>query len=83
MGGSVSIVPSDSNQVSSSGAKIIISLNAPVTLWGGTILQMEGAALNNDFLQKTVMELLKRAGYLSTSQVKYDGLREELTITIV
>ena len=83
MGGSVSIGTNESNQGSSSGTKIIISLNAPATLWGGSILQMEGVTLNNNFLQKTVAELLKRAGYLSTSRVKYDGLREELTITIV
>ena len=63
--------------------RIIVTLSSPATLWGGKILQSEGAKLNNDFLLKASIELVRRAGYyLASSAVKYDGTSEEITITL-
>jgi hypothetical protein len=73
--------------VSKAGAegspKIVISLNSPANLWGGRILQSEGAKLDNDFIVKTAMELIRRAGFgASSATVKYAGAIEEITISV-
>lgn len=65
------------------GITLMISLNSPATLWGGKILLSEKATLTNNFLLKAVTELIKRAGYLSSSSSKYDGTSEYITISIV
>jgi hypothetical protein len=75
LGGSVSMT-------NENGTKIVISLNSPATLWGGKILQSEGAKLSNNFLLKAATELIKRAGYSSSSSVKYDATSEDITISI-
>jgi len=63
--------------------KIVILLNSPVNLWGGSILRSEGAILDNDYLVKTAMEVLRRAGLgASSANVKYDGNTEEITISL-
>jgi hypothetical protein len=81
-GGSVSIV-GEGNGVSASGAQFSISLIAPATLWGGKILQMQGATLNNDFVLKVAIELVARAGYdIFSSSIKYDGTKEDINFTI-
>jgi hypothetical protein len=74
MGGSVSI---------SDGNKIIISLSSSATLWGGKILQSEGAKLNNNFLLKAAVELVSRAGYSSSPSVKYEGTSEDISLKMV
>lgn len=80
-GGDVAMVANDSGNAR--GTKFKISLNAPATLWGGQVLQQEGAALSNNFLLKCVTELLARAGYDSTSTTKYEGTTEVITVTVV
>jgi hypothetical protein len=81
-GGSVSIVAEGSG-VSASGAQFSISLIAPATLWGGKILQMQAATLNNDFVLKVAIELVTRAGYeIFSSSIKYVGTNEEIIFTI-
>ncbi len=78
MGASVSRVGGETSPT------ITILLQSPAILWGGRILQVEGAKLNNDFLVKTTMELLRRAGFeASRSSVKYDGTTEEITVSVV
>ena len=64
------------------GTIFLITLNAPATLWGGRILQMEGAPLSNDFLVKAVKEYINRVGYNVLTAIKYDGSTEEIAITI-
>ena len=76
MGGTVSL--SDDN-----GTKLVMNLVSPANLWGGKILQTEKAKLNNNFLLKAATELLRRAGYSSSSFVKYDRTNEVITISIV
>lgn len=81
-GGDVSIVSENLGIVGASGTKFVISLNAPATVWGGKILQKEGATLSNNFILKAATEFINRVGYSVTSSVKYDGTKEEIVITI-
>jgi hypothetical protein len=67
----------------SSGTKFVVTLQAPAILWGGRVLQIEGEPLSNDFLLKTLTELIARAGYRCKSSTKFDGISEDITITIV
>lgn len=82
-GGSVSIASENMGLPGATGTKFLISLNGPATLWGGKILQQEGAKLSNNFVQKVATELIHRAGYASSSSVKYDGTSEEMLIRII
>mmetsp|Transcript_60996 Transcript_60996/g.149357 ORF Transcript_60996/g.149357 Transcript_60996/m.149357 type:complete len:373 (-) Transcript_60996:32-1150(-) len=68
---------------SARGTKYTITLNAPATLWGGNVLQQEGAAVNNSFVLKTVTEFLKRSGSMCSSTTRYDGTKEIITITLI
>ena len=68
---------------SDNGTKLVINLVSPANFWGGQILQREKAKLNNNFLLKAATELLRRAGYSSSSFVKYDRTNEVITISIV
>ena len=81
-GGSVSLASESTSPLDARGAKFSILLNAPATLWGGKILQKEKARLSNSFLQKAATELIFRAGYISSSSVKYEGTDEYISITI-
>ena len=82
-GGKVSIASEKNMSIAgASGTKFLISLSAPATIWGGRILQMEGATLSNNFVLKAATELINRAGYAVASSIKYDGSTEEITITI-
>ncbi len=72
----------DFNNPNASGAKFLISLNAPAMAWGGRILQMERATVSNDFVLKAATELIRRAGYTLSSSIKYEGTDEEISITI-
>jgi hypothetical protein len=81
-GGNVSISSENMSIAGASGTKFLISLNAPATIWGGRILQMEGATLSNNFVLKVATELINRAGYAVASSIKYDGSIEEISITI-
>ncbi len=85
MAGSVSISSGEAtaDEFDMKGAKITVLLNSSATLWGGKILQSEGAKLSNNFFLVTATELLKRAGFSTSSRVKYDVASEEITITIV
>jgi hypothetical protein len=80
-GAEVNIDPSSTG--STHGTKYTITLNAPVTLWGGQVLQQENVPLNNNFVLKTVTELLNRSGYKCSSAIKYDGSKEIITVTII
>jgi len=63
--------------------KYVITLNAPVTLWGGKVLQLEGEPLDNDFLLKTITEYIRRSGYSKIkSSTKFNGSMQEITITV-
>jgi hypothetical protein len=75
--------PTATAATTASGTKFVVTLQAPVILWGGQVLQTEGEPLSNDFLLKTVTELIARAGYQCTSSTKFDGISEVITITIV
>ena len=68
---------------SARGTKYTITLNAPATLWGGEVLQQEGAAVNNSFVLKAVTEFLKRSGSMSSSTIRYDGTKEIDTVTLI
>jgi hypothetical protein len=65
------------------GTEYTITLSSPVTLWGGQVLQKEGSAINNSFVQKTVTEFLRRSSCMCTSTIKYDGTKEVITVTII
>jgi len=63
--------------------KYVITLNAPVILWGGKALQFEGEPLDNDFLLKTIIEYIRRSGYSKIkSSSKFNGSMQEITITV-
>ena len=68
---------------SARGTKYTIVLNSPATLWGGEVLQQEGAAVNNSFILKAVTEFLKRSGSMCSSTIKYDGTKEIVTVTLI
>ncbi|KAL3923519.1 MAG: hypothetical protein SGILL_001609 [Bacillariaceae sp.] len=78
----VSMIPSD-EKGSAKGTKYVINLQAPAILWSGTVLKMEKEPLSNDFLLKTMTELIGRAGYRITSSTKFDGTSEEIVATVV
>ena len=86
--GEVVVESNDGDKKSSTGrkslfAKYVITLNAPVTLWGGKALQLEGDPLDNDFILKTITEYIRRSGYNNIkSSIKFDGSTEEVTITV-
>ena len=63
-------------------AKYVITLTAPVTLWGSRILQLEGDPLDNNFLLKAVAEYIRRSGYETTSKTKFDGPTQKITLTV-
>ncbi|KAG7355975.1 hypothetical protein IV203_000661 [Nitzschia inconspicua] len=65
------------------GTNYHVTLQAPAILWGGRVLQSEGQPLSNDFLLKAVAELIGRSGYRCTSSTKFDGVSEEITVTII
>jgi hypothetical protein len=71
------------SSATASGTKFVITLQAPAILWGGKVLQSEGEPLSNDFLLKTVATLIGRTGYQCTSATKFDGVSEEITVTII
>jgi hypothetical protein len=84
--GEVRVDPSllASNSDNASGSKYVISLTSPVILWGARVLEFEREPLTNDFLLKTVTELIRRSGYKTKDvQTKFEGNSEEITITIV
>jgi len=63
--------------------KYVITLNAPVTLWGGKALQLEGEPLDNDFLLKTITEYIRRSGYSKIkSSTKFNGSTQEITLPV-
>eukprot|EP00980_Cylindrotheca_fusiformis_P020298 scaffold7340_cov128-Cylindrotheca_fusiformis.AAC.1 len=82
-GGNASLTAEGTNPWSAKGASFLISLNAPATLWGGKILQKEGAIISNSFVTKAATELIRRSGYEVASSIKYDGTTENISINIL
>jgi hypothetical protein len=75
--------PTSTATTAASGTKFVVTLQAPAILWGGRVLQIEGDPLSNDFFLKTVTELITRAGYQCISSTKFDGIFEDIALTIV
>ena len=71
-------------QIANKGAKegqttFLLSLNAPATLWSGSCLEKQKAAVRNDFLLKTAKQFVQSMGYsVVSSSVKIKGNRTEL-----
>ena len=83
-GGTVDIISNYTRSAqNASGLKLLVTLNAPATLWSSRILQTEKAKVSNDFFEKAVTQLVARAGYSSSVAAKFDGTTEELTVSIL
>jgi hypothetical protein len=75
----------DNRRVSTAaGAQFVITLTSPATLWSGRSVKARNAILKNDFVYKTVCELLSRAGYgTRDASVEYDNYQEITTFTMI
>jgi len=86
--GSASITKTGGNPASAAGSQFSMSLTAPANLWSGQALQVRsrtpgGGNLNNCFLLKTAMELVRRMGYkIASSSVSYEGTKEISSFTL-
>lgn len=81
--GSVSILSDSRDSTSAAGAKFLLSLNSPATIWSSKILQAEGAKVSNSFLTKAATEFVRHTGYKVSSTIKYDGTTENITIIVL
>ena len=81
--GSVSILSDSRDSTSAAGAKFLLSLNSPATIWSSKILQVEGAKVSNSFLTKAATEFVRHTGYKVSSTIKYDGTTENITIMVL